>query len=78
MSYTLPPDLQSLLQKHLTLGKYTNEEDVLRDALLALEDRQAILEDIRIGIDDLQAGRGTPLEDIDAQLREKHNIPRPS
>jgi Arc/MetJ-type ribon-helix-helix transcriptional regulator len=78
MVYALPPDLQSLLAKHFALGNYDSEEDVLRDALHALDDRQAVLQDIQLGIADLEAGRGRSLEDVDARLRQKFNIPRAS
>lgn len=78
MSYALPPDLQSLVQKQLTLGKYTSEEAVLRDALQALDQQRAVMEDIEVGLADLEAGHGRPLEEIDARLRAKYNIPRAS
>lgn len=76
MPYTFPPDLQSLLQKHLTLGNYATEEDVLRDALRALDDHQTVLQDIRTGLADMETGRGRSLDEIDVDLRAKHNIPR--
>ncbi len=76
MPNALPPDLHSLIQKHLALGNYASEEDVLRDAMQALDRQREIMEDIEVGLADLEAGRGRSLEDIDAQLREKHNIPR--
>ena len=78
MSFTLPPDLQSILQKHLTLGGYASEEDVLRDALHALDHQRAVLQDIEVGLADLEAGRGQPLEEVDAKLRARYNIPRAS
>jgi hypothetical protein len=49
---------------------------VLRDALRALAEEQNVRDDICRGLEDLQAGRGRPLEDIDADLRKKHNIPQ--
>ncbi len=76
MSYAFPPDLKSLVDKHFSLGKYTSEEDVLREAMRALEDREAIWQDVALGIADLEAGRGKPLEEVDARLRAKFNIPR--
>ena len=49
---------------------------MLRDALRALAEEQSVLGDIRQGLEDLEAGRGRPLEDVDADLRKKHNIPQ--
>ena len=78
MSYTLPPDLQTLLARHFALGDYASEEEVLRDAFNALDDRRGVLEDVRLGFADLEAGRGTSLAEVDSRLRKKFDIPRAS
>ncbi len=72
----LPPDLDQQVKHYLANGLYQTEEDVLRDALRALGEEQNVLDDIRQGLEDLDAGRGRSLEDIDADLRKKHNIPQ--
>ena len=72
----LPPDLDQQVKHYLSSGQYQTEEDVLRDALRALADEQAVLDDIRQGMEDLAAGRGRPLEAVDADIRKKHNIPQ--
>lgn len=72
----LPPDLDQQVKHYLASGQYQTEEDVLRDALRALADEQQVLDDIRQGMEDLEAGRGRPLEAVDADVRKKHNIPR--
>ena len=72
----LPPDLDQQVKHHLASGRYQTEDDVLRDALRALAEEQNVLDDIRQGMEDLDAGRGRSLEDIDADLRQKHNIPQ--
>ena len=72
----LPPDLEEQVKHYLAIGQYRTEEDVLRDALRALAEEQATLDDIRQGLEDLDADRGRPLEDVDADLRKKHNIPQ--
>src|SRR5690606_33625821 len=76
MSYMLPPDLQGLLQKHFALGHYATEEDVLREAFQALEEREAVREDIQQGLADWDAKDWRSLEEVDAELRRKHGIPR--
>ena len=68
----LPPDLDQQVKHYLSSGQYQTEEDVLRDALRALADEQAV----RQGMEDLAAGRGRPLEAVDADIRKKHNIPQ--
>ncbi len=72
----LPPDLDKQVKHHLASGRYQTEDDVLRDALRALAEEQNVLDDIRQGLEDLDVGRGRSLEDIDADLRKKHNIPQ--
>lgn len=72
----LPPDLDQQIKQYVATGLYQTEEEVLRDALRALADEKTVLDDIRIGIDDLNAGRGRPLEDVDADIRRKHDIPQ--
>ena len=70
----LPPDLDQQVKSYLATGQYQSEEEVLRDALRALDEQRSFLDDIRQGLEDLEAGRGRPLEDIDADLRKKYNI----
>ena len=72
----LPPDLDQQVKHYLAAGQYQTEEEVLRDALRALADEQSVFGDIRQGLKDLEAGRGRPLEDVDADLRKKYNIPQ--
>jgi len=74
MSHVFSPDLDRLIKSHMAAGAYVTEEELLRDALAALAERQAVVADIRQGIDDLQAGRGRPLSEIDAEFRKKYNI----
>ena len=72
----LPPDLDQQIRHYLATGQYQTEEDVLRDALRALGEEQNVLDDIRQGLEDIEAGRGRPLEDVDDDLRKKYNIPQ--
>ena len=72
----LPPDLDRQVKHYLASGQYQSEEDVLRDALRALAEEQTVLDDIRQGLEDLDAWRGRSLEDIDADIRKKYDIPQ--
>jgi putative addiction module CopG family antidote len=48
----------------MATGAYTNEDDVLRDALRALRDEEDDLEAVRAAVTELQAGDpGTPLDE---------------
>jgi predicted transcriptional regulator len=72
----LPPDLDQQVKRYLAAGQYQTEEEVLRDALRALADEHSVLGDIHQGLEDLEAGRGRPLEEVDADFRKKYNIPQ--
>ena len=74
MTYQFPQDVGERIKAQMATGHYGSEDDVLRGALQALEERQDVLSDIRQGIEDLEAGRGRSLEDVDDELRKKHNI----
>lgn len=76
MSLSLPPDVLALVQKHLGLGSYKSEADVIRSALFALDRQQAVLDDIKTGIADMESGKVRSLEEVDGDLRSKHSIPR--
>ncbi len=76
MQLTVPPDLESLINKRLSSGAYANAEDVLRRALEAQdaeeswtdEERQALSARIEEGF--LQAERGELIAaaDVRSQL----------
>jgi antitoxin ParD1/3/4 len=68
MQLTVPPDLESLINKRLSTGSYANAEEVLRDALEAQdaqeswtgEELRTIAEQIEEGYQ--QAERGELIE----------------
>jgi predicted transcriptional regulator len=49
---------------------------VLRNALEALQQRDEDLAAITAGIADMEAGRYRPFAEIDAEFRQRHNIPK--
>ena len=83
MVYPFPPDLYRLLQEQMAAGNYSSEDDVLRDALLALDERRRsileidleVVEGIRRGLADVRAGRVQPFAEFDAEMRAKHLKP---
>ncbi len=84
MPYQFPPDVEELIKKQMGTGAYRSEDDLLRDALHALDERRhavtdedpEVIEGIRRGLTDLRTGRFQALGDFDAEFRAKHNIPR--
>ena len=69
MTYDVSPQLDQRIQIHLSQGGYRNAEDVLSDALDALEQRNADLASIRRGIEDEQAGRVRSWAEVDREIR---------
>jgi Arc/MetJ-type ribon-helix-helix transcriptional regulator len=73
MQLTVPPDLESLINKRLSSGTYTSAEDVLRHALESQdaedswteEERRALSVHIEEGY--LQAVRGELIDGAQAQ-----------
>jgi predicted transcriptional regulator len=76
MAYAFPPDLRQLIHEQLATGQYVSEDDVLRDALTALKWRSAEIAAIAEGIEDMEAGRYRSVDEVDADLRRKHNFPQ--
>ncbi len=76
MSMQLPPDINTTLQSFLVEGRYEDEADVLREALIALKrsNEKADLIAIQEGIEDMEAGRVRPFEEADADIRKKYGI----
>jgi len=74
MSYQLSPDLDQQVKLFLASGDYASEADVLQAALRALEREKEEIAAIQEGIDDMEAGRFRPLDEVDAELRRKHSF----
>ena len=84
MAYQFPPDVEKLVKQQIVTGAYQSEDDLLRDALQALdEQRNAVIDEdpvvidgVRCGLADLKAGRCQPLGEFDADFRARQKIPR--
>ena len=84
MAYQFPADLDHLVRQQMAAGNYRSEDELLRDALHALEaHRQMVVSDdpevlagIRRGLDEMKQGLGRPFEDFDAELQAGHKIRR--
>lgn len=76
MPIQFSPEVDQLVRQEMVAGGYGSEDELLRDALRALAERREVLTDIQVGIKELEAGRGRPLEEVDADLRTKYSIPR--
>ena len=76
MAYSFPPDVKLLIDSRMASGKYATEDELLRDALDALDAEATELEAIQAAITDWRAGDpGVPLDEAFDQIRHRHNIP---
>ena len=67
--------VRSLVQR----GRFASEDEVIDEALRLLRDREEaeqarVLEGIRQGIEDMNAGRGRPAEEVFADIRREFNL----
>lgn len=70
MSYPFSADLQQHIQSRLSSGGYATEEDLLRDALRALDEEEEDLAAVRQAVAELRAGDdGLPLKAAFDEIR---------
>lgn len=72
MSLDLPLDLERLVHAQLATGQFATVDDVLREALHSLVERQAVAEDLQASLADIEAGRVAPFEDVVTEIRQRH------
>jgi Arc/MetJ-type ribon-helix-helix transcriptional regulator len=63
--YVLPPELERLVKEELATGVYATEDEVLLEAMRALQDRDEAIAGIQKGLADLESGRVRPLNAVD-------------
>jgi putative addiction module CopG family antidote len=74
VSVDLAPDVWNEIQRQIAAGGYSSHDELLREALAALRYREEEVRAIQQGIDDMEAGRVTPLEDFDREFRRRNGI----
>ncbi|MGD9636032.1 MAG: type II toxin-antitoxin system ParD family antitoxin [Pirellulales bacterium] len=75
MSLDLAPDIWAAIQQQIATGSYSSPEEVLREALAALRSREEEVLAIQQGIDDMEAGRLTPMREFDRAFRQRNSLP---
>ena len=72
----IPSDLQPFVRQQLELGCFSNEQQIVTEALHLLKaERDESLEGVREGLADAAAGRVQPLAETFADLRREFNLP---
>ena len=72
----LAADLEQFVEQEVTSGRFPNRESVVAHALRLLQrDREEAVIGIRLGLQDVAAGRVQPLGDAFADLCRELNLP---
>lgn len=75
MAFPFPPDLQQFVRDRMASGKYASEEELVRDAFLALAEEDEDVAAVRAAVAEWQAGDpGVPLDGAVETIRRKHGI----
>ncbi|GAB4137192.1 MAG: hypothetical protein Tsb009_04640 [Planctomycetaceae bacterium] len=78
MPYPFPADVQQKVAEQIASGRYSSEDDVIRDALRALTAEAEDFLAVQEAIAEWQAGdQGTPLEEAFEQVRRSQTSERP-
>lgn len=75
MPYSFPPVLEKLVSQEMASGEYNSEDEVLLEAMRSLREKKQTLSAICEGLADEQGGHVYSLEDVDAEMRDKYQIP---
>jgi len=67
MQLVVPKELQEYVLQEVASGKFRSEEHVVSEALRLLQERERkrdeLLQDIELGLERLEAGKGIPIAD---------------
>lgn len=78
MPRQLSSQTEALIQRHLATGRYASEDELLREALVALDEDDADWAAIQEGLAALDEPTSwMTLDEADDDLRRRHNIPAP-
>jgi putative addiction module CopG family antidote len=77
MQYPFPADLQQIVGQRMASGRYSSEDELLRDALRALAEEDDDIAAVTEALADWRAGDpGVPLDEAFAAIRDTHQRAR--
>jgi antitoxin ParD1/3/4 len=79
MTIQLSGDRELIVRSLMQGGRFATEEEVIDEALRLLRQRQEaeqarVLDGIRRGIEDMNAGRSRPADEVFADIRREFNL----
>ena len=76
MTVDLGPHLEQVVLELIENGRYRSKSEVLREGVRLVQDREVRLADLKAaiakGLDDVEAGRTHPLEDVIEELQSRY------
>jgi antitoxin ParD1/3/4 len=80
MSIHLSGDCERIVRSLMQGGRFASEDEVIGEALRLLREREEkeqsrVLEGIRRGIEDMNAGRNRPADEVFAEVRREFKLP---
>jgi antitoxin ParD1/3/4 len=85
MSIRLPHDVEDSIRRKVQRGQFSDEGEVVREAIRLLDEREAQFDalraEVRVGLDELDRGEGIELtpevwDEIDREVDERMNPSR--
>jgi len=84
MTVELSPELEALVKQKVTSGPYHTTQQVLEEALRALDERDraqatefdGLCQQVSVGLEQLRRGEGLPGDEVFERLREKSRLRR--
>lgn len=77
MAITIPKELQAFVSRSVASGRFRSEDEAVQEGLKLLQDRESKLDalraDLRVGIDQLDAGQSSTL-DVEAIKRRGQEL----
>jgi putative addiction module CopG family antidote len=71
MNVEVPGNLSSIVERLVSEGKFQNEGEVIAEGLRLIVMREELYDDIREGLDDLEAGNRIPASDVYAEAKRR-------
>jgi putative addiction module CopG family antidote len=78
MSVDLFPDNWNEIGRQVAAGIFATPDDVVREALAALRDREREVAAIQEGIDNMETGRLRSFHEFDREIRQRNVLPADS
>lgn len=79
MTIHLPEQREQFVRDLVRSGRYVSEAEVIDQAVRLLQERKEaeqarVMEGIRLGLEDMKAGRGRPADEVFADIRREFNL----